>query len=96
MIGYEVSPSMFHHVTRPSKFRRLIAVLQQLYSSSISSAETVMLAALEQARWQRWNRPIGSAGTGPLAALEQAHWQRWNRPISSAGIALLAALEQLY
>ena len=49
MIGYEVSPSMLPHVTQPSKFRRLIAVLQQLYSSSISSAGTGPLAALEQA-----------------------------------------------
>ena len=55
-----------------------------------------MLAALEQAYWQRWNRPISSAGIALLAALEQAHWQRWNSSTGSAGTALLAALEQAY
>ena len=55
----------------------------------MGSAGIALLAALEQAYWQRWNSFMGSARIALLAALEQLYKQRWNRPISSTRIVIL-------
>ena len=50
MIGYDLSPSMFYHVTQLSKFLAInssATALQQRWNNDIGSAGTALLAALE-------------------------------------------------